>query len=414
MPKRNAHKIFQKGAGGAFGLHQLTPMRIILLVIDSGGIGPAPDSEAFGDLGANTIGHTARAVPSLALPNLAAMGLSSLVDLPGTPAVPLKGVAYPVHSQAAGKDTLAGHWEMMGITVTVPFRTFPNGFDADIVARLTEAFGRPLLGNEVASGTEIMARLGERHMQTGWPIVYTSADSVLQIAAHEDVVPLPQLYAWSQSARDIMQGPWLVGRIIARPFVGTPGHFTRTAHRHDFSVKPPSATEVDALQQAGVRTVAVGKIGDIFSGQGFDVKTPTVNNQDGLEKTAQALEQWPSGKPGFIFTNLVEFDSLYGHRRDSVGYARALRELDDFLPRLWNLLGPGDQLWITADHGCDPTYPGTDHTRETLPWLCYGPSLIPGIGHPRSTLGDIAATLAALFSATQVGHGHISDKLVPG
>jgi phosphopentomutase len=386
-------------------------MRIILLVIDSGGIGPAPDTEAFGDAGANTIGHTAQAVPTLALPHLAAMGLESLVSLPGTEPVPLQGVAYPVYPKAAGKDTLAGHWEMMGLTVTVPFRTFPRGFDPDIVARLTEAFGRPLLGNEVASGTEIMARLGARHMETGWPIVYTSADSVLQIAAHEEIVPLDQLYAWCRAARDIMQGSWLVGRIIARPFTGAPGHFIRTPHRHDYSVKPPHPTEINALQESGVHTVAIGKIGDIFSSQGFDVTIPTGSNLDGLEKTAKVLEEWTPGTPGFVFTNLVEFDSHYGHRRDPQGYARALKDLDDFLPRLESLLSPGDQLWITADHGCDPTYRGTDHTRETVPWLCWGPSLRPYAGPARSTLNDIAATLASLFSAPAIGEGHASVEL---
>ncbi|POB11371.1 phosphopentomutase [Sulfobacillus sp. hq2] len=387
-------------------------MRIVLLVIDSGGIGTAPDSEAFGDGGANTIGHTAQAVPSLSLPHLAAMGLSALVTLPGTPAVPLQGVAYPVYPKAAGKDTLAGHWEMMGLTVTIPFRTFPHGFDAAIIDKLSSAFGRPVLGNEVASGTEIIARLGEQHMANGWPIVYTSADSVLQIAAHEDIVPLSQLYTWCQSARDIMQGPWLVGRIIARPFIGIPGQFVRTAHRHDFSVSPTSATQVDALQEAGVRTIAVGKIGDIFSGRGFDVKVPTISNQDGLEKTAAALAEWPDRQSGFIFTNLVEFDSHYGHRRDVAGYAQALKELDNFLPKLWALLEPGDQLWITADHGCDPTYRGTDHTREALPWLCYGPSLTPYVGSPRMTLGDIGATLAALFATPQIGQGKPSSELI--
>ncbi len=386
-------------------------MRIILLVIDSGGIGPAPDTAAYGDEGANTIGHTAAAVPTLSLPNLAAMGLGSLAPLPGTPPVRLQGVAYPIHPKAAGKDTLAGHWEMMGLTVTVPFRTFPDGFGPDIVERLTDAFGRGLLGNEVASGTEIMARLGLEHMESGWPIVYTSADSVLQIAAHEDIVPLEQLYGWCQQARDIMQGPWLVGRIIARPFTGTPGHFVRTAHRHDYSVKPPRDTEVNALQAVGVQTVAIGKIADIFSKQGFDTTIGTVSNLDGLKKTEEVLRTWRGGKPGFIFTNLVEFDSHYGHRRDVEGYARALKELDDFLPHLEAQLSEDDQLWITADHGCDPTYRGTDHTRESVPWLCWGPLLSPFLGQPRSTLNDIAATLAALFAAPVVGDGHASREL---
>lgn len=388
-------------------------MRIALLVIDSGGIGPAPDSEAFGDKGANTIGHTATAVGGVDLPNLAAMGLTSLIEVYGTLPVIPQGVAYPVHPHANGKDTLAGHWEMMGLTVTTPFRTYPEGFPDDVVRQLSAAWGREPLGNEAASGTEIIERLGAEHLATGRPILYTSADSVLQIAAHEEVVPLPVLYQWCQKARDIMQGPNLVGRIIARPFIGEPGHFQRTANRHDYTVKPWSPTEVDALLEIGVQTVAIGKIGDIFSGQGFSHHLSTSSNIDGLEKTLQVLEQ-DSHQPQFVFTNLVEFDSHYGHRRNPAGYAQALTDLDQFLPRLWERLTPGDQLWITADHGCDPTYRGTDHTRETLPWLAWGRDLKPFVGRPRQTLADIAATLAVLFDAPQIGDGLAAKELVEG
>ncbi|MHB1954325.1 MAG: phosphopentomutase [Sulfobacillus sp.] len=386
-------------------------MRIVLLVIDSGGIGPAPDSVQYGDAGANTIGHTAWAVGGLELPHLAAMGLTGLLSIKGTPQMALSGVAYPVHPHANGKDTLAGHWEMMGLTVTTPFMTYPNGFPDSVVEQLTVAFGRPLLGNEVASGTEIIQRLGARHLVTGWPIVYTSADSVLQIAAHESVVPVDLLYEWCEKARVIMQGPNLVGRIIARPFAGDPGHFQRTANRHDFAVSPWASTEVDMLLSHGVQTVAIGKITDIFSGQGFSSYRRTTSNLDGLQQTLNVLQS-PHPHNQFVFTNLVEFDSHWGHRRNPAGYAQALKELDDFLPKIWNELDRDDQVWITADHGCDPTYRGTDHTRETLPWLAWGPSLRPMIGEARNTLADIAATLAAVFRVPVIGDGHAAQALL--
>ena len=386
-------------------------MRIVLLVIDSGGIGAAPDAKEFGDEGANTIGHVAQSVPNLSLPNLAQMGLNRLVPLPVHGKDPLKGVAFPVIPRANGKDTLAGHWEMMGITVTKPFQTFPQGFPRPIIELVTSIVGRPLLGNEVASGTEIIARLGEEHCLTGYPIVYTSADSVLQIAAHEDIVPLEQLHQWCRQIREALnESAFRIGRVIARPFRGEMGHFVRTAGRHDFSVVPPGPTMVDVLQSAGIETVAIGKIGDIFSGHGFSRHLLTQSNQDGLEQTRTALKAAPPD--AFIFTNLVEFDSHFGHRRDVVGYAQALRELDDFLPRLWQALEPDDQLWITADHGCDPTYKGTDHTREMVPWLAYGPRVKPAVGYYRTGLGDIGATLAALWRVPSTFSGHVASELI--
>lgn len=387
-------------------------MRVTLLVIDSGGIGDAPDAIRFGDSGANTIEHTAAAVGGLSLPNLVAMGLHQLVPSPDIRGGELQGAASLIHPHANGKDTLAGHWEMMGLTVTTPFRTYPEGFPASVVNALSQVFGQPILGNEVASGTEIMDRLGARHLETGWPIVYTSADSVLQIAAHEDRVPIKTLYAWCQAARDLMQGPNLVGRIIARPFVGEPGSFVRTANRHDYAVRPWAPTQVDVLAQNGIKTVAVGKIGDIFSGQGFQEQVRSQSNLDGLQKTWEILQR-PGTGPEFVFVNLVEFDSHWGHRRNPQGYANGLRELDGFLPRLWHVLGDDDQLWITADHGCDPTYPGTDHTRENLPWLVWGPSVTRQIGEPRTTLADIGATLAAMFATPTIGDGQAWETLVP-
>ena len=378
-------------------------MQVVLIVIDSGGIGAAPDAGRFGDDGANTIGHALAANPGVLLPHLDAMGLGQLAAQVHIAGGPLNGAAARVAPRANGKDTLAGHWEMMGLVVAEPFRTYPSGFPPEVVEALTRAFGRPILGNKAASGTDIIAELGAGHVQTGHPIVYTSQDSVLQIAAHEAVVPVEQLYAWCAQARDIMQGPNLVGRIIARPFIGEPGHFVRTPNRHDFAVLPYAETMVDRLQDAGIETVAIGKIGDIFSRRGFDRVIPTTSNLDGLAKTAAV-----AGEPAFdrfVFVNLVEFDSHYGHRRDPSGYVHALAELDGMLPRLWESLADGDQLWITADHGCDPTFRGTDHTREWVPWLAWGSKVPSLVGQDRDTLADIGATLGGMFQVTTVGPG---------
>lgn len=378
-------------------------VQIVLIVIDSGGVGAAPDAAVFGDVGANTIGHALAAAETGELPHLASMGLGALISQAGQ-SEPLLGAVTKVAPCANGKDTLAGHWEMMGLVVKEPFRTYPGGFPPDVVDALQEAFGCPILGNKAASGTEIIRELGAEHLQTGQPIVYTSADSVLQIAAHEAAVPLEQLYNWCRLARDIMQGPNLVGRVIARPFTGPSSQFVRTPNRHDYAVAPWGETMVDRLQSAGIETVAVGKIGDIFSGQGFDQMVSTESNLDGIEKTLLILDE-PSFDR-FVFVNLVEFDSHYGHRRDALGYVQALQALDASLPRIWDQLGAGDQLWITADHGCDPTFPGSDHTREWVPWLTYGRCITPQVGEPRTTLADIGATLGGLFQVTTVGPGH--------
>lgn len=381
-----------------------------LLVIDSGGIGDAPDATAFGDHGASTIEHALARFP-LPLPNLARMGLAELIGLAGTPSVPLEGACARVHPRARGKDTLAGHWEMMGEIVAEPFRTYPDGFPAEVVERLESAFGRPILGNRAASGTAIIEELGEEHMRTGRPIVYTSADSVLQIACHEDVVPLATLYAWCEAARAIMSGPHRVGRIIARPFTGTPRAFVRTANRHDYAVAPSPGIFTERMARAGVHCEAVGKIWDIFSGLGFPEPHPSRSNQHGLEQTAELARQWRDAERAFIFTNLVEFDSHYGHRRDPVGYARALAELDVAVPTLLEALGPQGVLFVTADHGCDPTLPGSDHTREDVPLLAAGPRLRPGRIKDRDTLADIGATLgeALRVPLPPVGHSFWRD-----
>lgn len=369
---------------------------ITLLVIDSGGIGAAPDAAEFGDQGANTLGHALSRKP-FRLPHLVGLGLGRLVQWPGAAAdVAPTGASAVIHPAARGKDTLAGHWEMMGVIVEHPFRTYPGGFPADVVARLETAFGRPLLGNRAASGTAIIAELGAEHMATGRPIVYTSADSVLQIACHEEVVPVETLYDWCHAARTIMTGPNLVGRIIARPFVGEPGHFVRTPRRHDYAVEPPSGIFTERFAAAGVHLEAVGKIWDIFSGRGFETPHPTVSNADGLRQTGELMRAL-CGQRAFVFANLVDFDSQYGHRRDPEGYARALAELDDAVPELLAALGPADQLWITADHGCDPTWPGSDHTRENVPLLVGGPRVRPGLLAARNTLADIGQSLGEAF-----------------
>lgn len=386
------------------------PRRIALVVIDSGGIGSAPDADQFGDRGANTIAHTAEAVGGIFLPHLAQMGLTRVVNVLGTPYT-ASGVGFRLIPQSRAKDTLAGHWEMMGLTVTDPFCTFPTGLPMALIQRLERLWGRGTLGNCVASGTEILAELGGEHVATAKPIVYTSADSVLQIAAHEDVVPLTLLYRWCELARAALDGEWRVGRVIARPFTGTPGHFVRTGNRHDYAVEPYAETLVDRLQAAGVGTIAIGKIGDIFSQRGFDLHIPTTSNRDGLLRTCQVLAEHDA-HDRFVFTNLVEFDSHYGHRRDPAGYANALSELDRSLPEIWETLGPDDQLWITADHGCDPTFRGTDHTREMVPWLAYGPRL--GSAEPRtlSGFGHIQAALGEVFGVDPVVPFAVPDILV--
>ena len=385
--------------------------RVALVVIDSGGIGAAPDAASFGDRGSDTLGHVIEA-RGLALPNLASMGLWAVLGRPGAPAP--EGFAARVHPESAGKDSMAGHWAMMGMVLDRPFRTYPDGFPEGLKERLEAALGTSVLGMEVASGTEIVQQLGAEHVRTGYPIVYTSADSVLQIAAHEETIPVDRLYGLCEEARKVMQGDDLVGRIIARPFVGRPGAFVRTERRKDFTLPPPGESVLTRLQAYGVRTVGVGKIGDIFSGQGLFGSEHARDNLDALEKTEQLLKAGLDGagdreRTGeadvFVFTNVGDFDTKWGHRRDVDGYARGLQAFDDFLPRLIDALGPGDMLWISADHGCDPTYRGTDHTREDVPWLAAGPGVpVHGVcGETRSGMADLGATLLRLFGVSAEG-----------
>jgi phosphopentomutase len=370
--------------------------RFVVIVVDSCGAGALPDARAYGDEGANTLGNTARRVGGIELPTLQGWGLGNLTDIAGCPAVAAARASYGTMGELSqGKDTTTGHWEMMGIVVEKGFATFPNGFPDELMRAWLAASGAPgYLGNKPASGTAIIEELGEEHLRTGWPIVYTSADSVFQIAAHVEKVPLATLYRWCEAAREVGKR-FGIARVIARPFVGKPGAFVRTYDRKDFSQPPPPGTVLDLLAQAGVETIGVGKIPDIYDNHGIARAVHTEGNADGLRKTQDLLA---SMRGGFLFVNLVDTDMLYGHRRDPAGYARALREIDDALPRIASALAPGDLLALTADHGCDPTFPGSDHTRERVPIIVYAPGRSRGsdVGE-RGSFADLGATVAEYF-----------------
>lgn len=375
-----------------------------MIVLDSVGIGELPDAPAFGDAGAHTLGHIAERVPMLSLPNLRALGLGNIESVPGlAPVEAPKGRYGKMAETSVGKDTMTGHWELMGLHVTIPFQTYPNGFPAKLLEAFEKETGRRVIGNKPASGTAILEELGEEQMKTGAWIVYTSADSVFQLAAHEDVIPLEELYDACRIARRLTQGEFAVGRVIARPYVGKPGAFERTGNRHDYAVKPPVPTVLNALKDAGLAVVAVGKIGDIFSMEGITESLPTKNNADGVDKTIAVMER---DFTGFCFTNLVDFDSLYGHRRDPEGYARALEAFDRSLPAILDTFTERDLLIITADHGNDPVHAGTDHTREYVPILAWSPGMTQGaaIGI-RPTFADAGATLLDNFGIAPMEHG---------
>jgi phosphopentomutase len=368
--------------------------RVVLVVCDSWGVGDAPDAAAYGDVDADTLGNTARAVGGFRAPNLEVLGLGHLTRIKGVQARAEAGAAYGrATERSAGKDTTTGHWEMMGILLDHPFPLYPNGFPDAIVAPFERAIGRKILGNVPASGTEIIAELGEEHTRTGRPIVYTSGDSVFQIACHKESVPLATLYEWCRVARRLLQGEYAVGRVIARPFDGVPRAFVRTPERRDFSLPPPAPTILDALADAGIAVYAVGKIRDIFSGQGITEGRYSDSNDHGVELTLEYLRR---RGPSFVFSNLVDFDSKYGHRNDPPGYAAAVEAFDKRLPEIVDAL-QGGVLFITGDHGCDPTTPSTDHTRERTPLLVAG---LPGgpyeIG-TRESFGDLGQTIAALL-----------------
>ena len=364
--------------------------RAIVLVCDSLGVGALPDAADFGDEGSNTLGHVLRDQHPR-LPNLTRLGLLHTLPQPATNESPQSAFGR-MAELSAGKDTTTGHWEMMGLIVKDPFRTYPDGFPPDVIAEYEWRIGRKTLGNKATSGTVILDELGEEHVRTGFPIVYTSADSVFQVAAHEEVIPVEELWRICAIARELMRGQNNVGRIIARPFVGTgKGHFKRTPNRKDFSVRPTGETVVERAHKRGKRVVGLGKIADIFDRVGIDTEIRTESNSDGMRKTIDLAR---GSDADFIFTNLVDFDSKYGHRNDAPGYARALETFDAELAGLLDALRPDDLLFITADHGCDPTDISTDHTREYVPLLIAGPRIarLRSLG-TRSTFADLGATI---------------------
>lgn len=384
--------------------------RIIILVMDSVGIGHAPDAAKFNDEGANTLGHIEATAGLIHCPTLRSLGLANIADIK-TDETPVMGAYGEMEEVSTGKDTTSGHWEMMGHPVTVPFPTFYDGFPKELMDTFTKETGYGYLGNEVASGTEIIERLGLEHMKTGKPIVYTSADSVFQIAAHEDVIPLEDLYRMCEITRNkVCVGDYYVGRIIARPFVGKPGHFVRTSNRHDYSRMPEQRMVQQELQAAQIPTVAVGKIGDIYAHVGWDESYSTKSNAHGMNVVPYLLGS--SFEKGLMMVNLVEFDSLYGHRRNVEGYKRAIEDFDYQLSGLLPLLKDDDLLIITADHGNDPTWHGTDHTREHVPLLAYSPSMKEAIDLSlRHSFGDIGQTVLANFglSPYAVGTSFLKD-----
>ncbi|MDD4347089.1 MAG: phosphopentomutase [Desulfitobacteriaceae bacterium] len=378
--------------------------RVIIIVLDSVGIGELPDAAFYGDSGSNTLGNIARDRGGLNLPNLEDLGLGNIAPLLGvSPAKKPAGNYGKMAELSAGKDTITGHWELAGVVLEKAFPTFPAGFPADFIQHFEEAIGRKIIGNEVASGTEIIQRFGPEHVKTGRPIVYTSADSVFQVAAHEEVIPLTELMRICTVAREMLTGEMEVGRVIVRPFLGTEGKYYRTANRHDFAVSPPYRTLLDHVQKRGLPVLGVGKIKDIYNGQGVSEVTLTKSNSEGIDKT---LEYMAQKRPGLLMVNLVDFDMLYGHRNDIAGYASALEDFDKRLPEILEALGPEDVLIITADHGCDPVTPGTDHSREYVPLLVYGPNLKQGIDLGiRRSFADVGATAAEILQAEPLRHG---------
>ncbi len=375
-----------------------TYKRIFLIVMDSVGIGEAPDAERFGDKGSDTIGHIAERMNGLNMPNMGKLGLSSIKEIKGIEKAEKPLASYTKMQEASnGKDTMTGHWEIMGLNIETPFRVFPDGFPDELLSELEARTGRKIIGNKPASGTEILDELGEEHMKTGALIVYTSADSVLQIAAHEKIVPIDELYKICKIARELtLDEKYMVGRVIARPFIGQPGAFKRTANRHDYALKPFDRTVMNELKDGGLDVLAIGKISDIYDGEGVTKSLRTVSNMDGMDKLLETMDM---DFTGLSFLNLVDFDALFGHRRDPEGYGKALEEYDARLPEVFDKLKEDDLLIITADHGNDPVHPGTDHTREYVPLLAYSKGMACGKELPiRQTFADIGATVAENFA----------------
>ena len=378
--------------------------RVIVIVLDSAGVGELPDAGRYGDEGSSTLPHTARAVGGLRVPELEALGLGRIVSIEGVRPLPAPRGAYgKLAERSAGKDSTTGHWELMGVIVDRPFPTYPRGFPPDLIAAFERAIRTSTLGNEVASGTEIIARLGPEHQRTGYPIVYTSADSVFQVAAHEDVIPVQRLYEICLTARRLLTGPHAVSRVIARPFVGSPGAYTRTDRRRDFSLPPTAPTVLDAVTAQGLEVVGIGKISDLFAGRGVTRSIHTRDDLDGMAQTGAAMT---STARGIIFTNLVDLDSKFGHRNDPAGYARDLEAIDAALPQVMGRVRPDDLVVITADHGNDPTTGSTDHAREYVPVLFGGPAVRGGVDlRVRSTFADVGATVADALGIPWEGPG---------
>ena len=378
--------------------------RIIWIVLDSVGIGALPDAVDYGDTGRDTLGHIARSRP-LALPNLVSLGLANIAPLDHlTPSAHPEGCYGKGATHSPGKDTTTGHWEMAGIWLPQAFPVYKHGFPRELIEQFERAIGRKTIGNKPASGTEIIKELGEEHVRSGFPIVYTSGDSVFQIAAHEDVIPIAELYRMCEIARKMLDGPNKVGRVIARPFTGAPGNFRRTERRHDYAVEPPRPMLMDVLVERKIPIFGIGKIHDIYNGRGVDRYVTTKSNADGMQKLHATLGEQ---KSGLIFANLVDFDMLYGHRKDVEGFARSLEEFDALLAPLLKALGPRDLLMITADHGCDPdpAWPTTDHSREYVPIVTYSPAGKRGVNLGiRDTLADMGQTIADNFGAA-IPHG---------
>ncbi len=374
--------------------------RVVWIVLDSVGIGEMPDAAKYGDTGSDTLGNIAK-IRALHLPNLTALGLGNIKTITGiTPAIAPKGAFGKCTLASPGKDTTTGHWEMVGIHLKKPFPVYPRGFPPEIMNEFERRIGRKAIGNKAASGTEIIQELGDEHVRTGSPIVYTSADSVFQIAAHEAVIPIAELYRICVIARELLRGPNEVGRVIARPFLGTSGNFVRTANRHDYAVPPPEGMLLDKLRALDVPVTSIGKIADIFLNRGITESVKTKTNADGMKQIEAAMERQAGG---LIFANLVDFDMLFGHRNDVEGYAAALEAVDRWLPAL--KLSGGDLVIFTADHGCDPTTPSTDHSREYTPLLVYGPHAKSSVAlGTRSSLSDIGQTVAQNFG-TYIAEG---------
>ncbi|MEH7504548.1 phosphopentomutase [Neobacillus drentensis] len=375
-----------------------TYKRIFIIVMDSVGIGEAPDADKFGDKGADTFGHIAERMNGLNMPNMGKLGLSNIREIKGIEKAAKPLAFYTKMMEASnGKDTMTGHWEIMGLNIQTPFQVFPEGFPDELLSELEKRTGRKIIGNKPASGTEILVELGEEHMKTGALIVYTSADSVLQIAAHEEIIPIEELYKICKIARELtLDEKYMVGRVIARPFLGEPGNFKRTSNRHDYALKPFDRTVMSELKDAGLDVIAIGKISDIYDGEGVTQSLRTVSNMDGMDKLVETLDM---NFTGISFVNLVDFDALFGHRRDPEGYGKALEEYDARLPEVFAKMKEDDLLMITADHGNDPVAPGTDHTREYVPLLVYSKSMNEGKELPiRETFADLGATVAENFN----------------